>query len=133
MSIEIYPGELNNQTRAKWAHAALARYARLTHANEPGIVEDAEGVAIVAAELFGDLLHLLVTEHISLGIVLGDALSTFAEECEDEGVQMCNPLAMLQRIASLAGKPGAYFDRMVEVLDYLDSEGWHDPSNSYAR
>ena len=132
MSIDTYPGEPDNQTRAMWAHAALVRYAKLTHGNEPGVVDDSEGIAIVAAELFGDLLHLLISERVRLGVVLGDAFSTFAEECEEEGVRMCNPLAMLERIAYLAGKPGAYFDRMVEVLDCLDSEGWHDTSNPYA-
>jgi hypothetical protein len=131
-TLDFFPGETDNETRADYAHAALARYAELTHSREPEIVDDAEGVAIVAAEMIGDLLHLLVSERVKAGLVLRNAFSTFAEECEDEGVSMCDPVAMLTHICALAGRPGAYFDRLVAILDHFEAEGWHGEGNPFA-
>jgi hypothetical protein len=129
---DFFPGETDNETRAAYAHAALSRYAELAHHAEPGIVDDSEGVAIVAAEMIGDLLHLLFSERVKVGSVLSDAFSTFAEECEEEGASICDPIAMVKHISTLAGRPGAYFDRLVAILDYFESEGWHGAGNPFA-
>jgi hypothetical protein len=73
-----------------------------------------------------------VSERVKAGSVFSDAFSTFAEECEEEGVSMCDPIAMLTHVSALAGRPGAYFDRLVTILDYFESEGWHGAGNPFA-
>ena len=98
-------GDPTNESRAAWAREAVGRYAELTR-HDAAYVDDIDGLTEAAQDLVGDILHMLCLNDVPLGSLLAAAFSCFAEERDEEGESVPEPIEALQAICEAPGAVG---------------------------